>query len=85
MKRTQLYLDDHLWNTLHARAKTRQTTVSALVREAVREWYVARPEERANAMRAFVGIRKAAPGEPDAVTMVRNLRSGQRIDRVRAK
>ncbi len=37
MRRTQLYLDDQLWNALHARALSQKTTVSQLVREAIRE------------------------------------------------
>src|SRR5437667_9856495 len=46
MRRTQLYLDDHLWNALHARARSRRTTVSELVREALRERYLARRDEQ---------------------------------------
>ena len=85
MRRTQLYLDDHLWKTLHASAKCRRTTVSELVREAIRERYVGRRDERMKAMRAFVGSRKPVPGEPDAVEIVRSLRRGGRLDRLTAK
>jgi hypothetical protein len=35
MGRTQLYLDDNLWNVLHTRARTGKTTISELVLEAV--------------------------------------------------
>ena len=85
MRRTQLYLDEHLWSTLHARARSRRTTVSELVREALRERYVGQREERMKAMRAFVGIRKAASGTPGAVEIVRGLRRGGRLDRLLAK
>jgi len=85
VRRTQLYLDDHLWKTLHARARSRRTTVSALVREAVRERYLGPRDERMKAMQAFVGIRKPAPGEPDAVEIVRGLRGGDRLDRLAAQ
>ena len=63
MRRTQLYLDDHLWNALHTQARSRKTSVSELVREAMRERYSAKREEQAKAMQEFVGIRKdrAAP------------------------
>ena len=56
-----------------------------MVREALRERYVGQREERMKAMRAFVGIRKAAPGTPGAVEIVRGLRHGDRLDRLAAK
>jgi predicted DNA-binding protein len=85
VRRTQLYLDDELWKTLHARARRQETTVSALVREAVRERYIGKREERVKAMQALVGIRKQAPEAPDAIEIVRRLRGGQRLDRLAAK
>jgi len=85
MRRTQLYLDDHLWNALHARARSQRTTISSLVREAVREHYLGDRDERMAAMQAFVGIRRRAAGEPDAVEVVRGLRRGSRLDRLAAK
>ena len=84
VRRTQLYLDDHLWNALHARARSQQTTISELVREAVRERYLGHREERMKAMQEFVGIRKVR-SEPDAVEYVRSLRRGDRLDRLREK
>jgi hypothetical protein len=56
-----------------------------LVREALRERYVGARDERMKAMRAFVGIRKADSGTPDAVEIVRSLRRGGRLDRLTAK
>lgn len=56
-----------------------------MVREALREHYVGPRDERMKAMRAFVGIRKAASGTPDAVEIVRGLRRGDRLDRLAAK
>jgi hypothetical protein len=67
VRRTQLYLDDHLWDALHARARSRKTTISELVREAVRERYVGKQEERMRAMKEFVGIRKKRSEDPGAV------------------
>ena len=58
MKRTQLYLDDDLWHALHARARSQGTTISDLVRQATREQYLGKLDERRQAMQAFVGIRK---------------------------
>ncbi len=82
LRRTQLYLDEHLWNALHARARNRKTMISGLVREAVRERYLARQDQQMKAMQEFVGIRKERSGAPDAVKYVRSLRRGNRLDRL---
>lgn len=82
MRRTQLYLDDHLWNALRTRARSRKTTVSALVREAVRERYLGKRDERIKAMREFVGIRKDDPDTVDAVDYVQELRRDNRLKRL---
>ena len=82
MRRTQLYLDDRLWNALHARARSQKTTVSELVREAARERYLGRRDEQLKAMQEFVGIRKERADPVDAVEYVRSLRQGDRLDRL---
>ncbi|MCE5307081.1 MAG: ribbon-helix-helix domain-containing protein [Acidobacteriales bacterium] len=85
MRRTQLYLDDHLWDALHARARSGKTTVSELVREAVRERYFGRRDEQMKAMREFVGSRKGRTETLDAVEYVRSLRKSSRLDRLHSK
>ena len=85
MRRTQLYLDDRLWSALHARARLQQTTISELVRQAVRDCYVPEADERRKAMEALVGIRGRAPARPGALQTVRGLRRGSRIERLAAK
>ena len=85
MRRTQLYLDDSLWNVLHERARNRKTTVSELMREAVRERYLGKREERTKAMQEFVGIGKDSSGTSDAMEYIRKLRRGGRLDRLRRK
>jgi hypothetical protein len=82
MRRTQLYLDDHLWNALHACARSRKTTVSELVRQAVRERYLGRRDEQMKAMQEFVGIRKDRSIPLDVVDYVRSLRRSDRLDRL---
>lgn len=82
MRRTQLYLDDQLWNALHARARSQKTTVSELVRQAVRERYIGDLDSRRAAMQNFVGIRKADAENHDARLEVRRLRQGSRLDRL---
>ena len=85
MRRTQLYLDESLWSALHARAKRQKTTISELVRDAIRELYMGKIEERREAMQSFVGIRKGVRTTEDAVETVRKLRRGSRLDRLATK
>jgi hypothetical protein len=82
MRRTQLYLDDHLWSALHARARTQNTSISELVREAVRDRYFGKRDEQKKAMQEFVGIRKGRSEPLDAVETVRSLRRGNRLDQI---
>jgi hypothetical protein len=56
--------------------------VSELVREAVRERYLGKRDEQANAMQEFVGIRKESSQPVDAVEYVRSLRRGDRLQRL---
>lgn len=82
MRRTQLYLDDQLWGALHARARREKTTVSNLVRQAVRERYLGDREQRRAAMQQFVGIRKSHAASADSTEEVRRLRRGSRLERL---
>jgi hypothetical protein len=79
VKRTQLYLDDDLWLALHARARQEATTISDLVRQAARERYLGKVEERRAAMQAFVGVRKDRDDLRDSSEYIRELRRGRRI------
>ena len=58
MRRINLYLDDKLWNALRTRARSEGTTVSDLARQAARERYLGKLDERRKAMQALVGIRR---------------------------
>jgi hypothetical protein len=83
MRRTQLYLDDDLWNALHARARQEKTTISDLVRQAARQRYMGDLDERRKAMLAFVGIRKDRKDLPDSTEeYVRSLRRDTRLERL---
>jgi len=85
MKRTQLYLDDDLWNALHQRARREGASISELVRQSARERYLGGLEGRREAMRAFVGIRRDRTDVPDSVKYVRELRRGNRLQRLEKK
>jgi predicted DNA-binding ribbon-helix-helix protein len=82
MRRTQLYLDDQLWKTLHERAKSTGTTISELVRTAARERYVGNLQERRSAMQALVGLRKDRYNFKNSEEYVRRLRRGIRLERI---
>jgi Arc/MetJ family transcription regulator len=82
VRRTQLYLDDDLLAALRARARLLGTTISSLVREAVRERYVGKLEARSAAMQAFAGSRKDRPEFADSAAYVRGLRRGNRLSSV---
>ena len=85
MRRTQLYLEEDIWTALHVRARRERTTVSELVRQAVRERYAAPADKRREAMLAFIGSARREAGVPDAVTQVRELRRGRRLERLGIK
>jgi hypothetical protein len=82
MKRTQLYLDENIWEGLHVRAKSENTTISDLVRRAIEAQYFSNLERRAKAMKAIIGIRPASPSDLDSTEEVRLLREGDRFARL---
>jgi hypothetical protein len=77
MKRTQLYLHDDIWKVLHIRARQQHTSVSDLVREAVREKYGNSTASRAQAMRGLIGLWKNREDLPDTNAYIRKLRKGK--------
>jgi tRNA uridine 5-carbamoylmethylation protein Kti12 len=83
VKRTQLYLDDDLWQALHSRARQDHTTISDLVRQAAREKYLGNFDERRKAMLAVIGLRKNRSDIQDATEYVRELRRDSRMERLR--
>jgi Arc/MetJ family transcription regulator len=82
MRRTQLYIDDDLWGTLRIRAQAAGTSVSDLVRQAVREKYSTGLAGRQQAMRAFAGIWKDRSDLADPEAYLRRLRKGSRMKRL---
>ena len=82
MRRTQLYMEDDLWKALHAEARRERTTISDLVRRAVRERYPANREKRRAAMMAWAGLWKDRDDLPETEEYVRNLRDDHRLDRL---
>jgi hypothetical protein len=85
MRRTQLYLEDDLWATLHATALLQGATLSELVRTAVRERYLGNQQERRAAMLGIVGLWKDRPGMESAESIIRNLRDDDRRERLESR
>lgn len=82
MRRTQLYLDDDLWNALRAQARSSGTTISELARRAIRERYLGDRDKRKAAMTAIIGIRGDRKDMDNPEDYVRELRRGSRLDRL---
>jgi hypothetical protein len=82
MRRTQLYLDNDIWKALHVRSRQQRTSISELVRQAVRERYGSSPANRRQAMAALVGMWKDRDDLPDTTTYIRRLRKGKRLKRI---
>ena len=82
MKRTQLYLNEDIWKALHIRARQRKTSISELVRQAVREKYGRSAADRREAMQALVGIWKNREDLADSEQYMRRLRKGKRLRRI---
>jgi hypothetical protein len=82
MKRTQLYLNEDIWKALHVLSRQQGTSISELVRQAVRDKYGSSPASRRQAMQALVGIWKDRKDLPDSTALVRRLRKGKRLKRI---
>jgi plasmid stability protein len=82
VKRIQIYLDDDLWQALHLRARHTSSTLSELVRKAVRERYLPSPAARRAALLAIVGMRKDLPVTEDSTAYIRRLRRDTRRERL---
>ena len=82
MRRTQLYLNEDIWKLLHIRSRQQGTSISELVRQAVRDKYGSSPARRRQAMQALVGMWKDRKDLPDSTAYVRRLRKGKRLRRI---
>ena len=82
MKRTQLYLNEDIWKALHVRSRQLGTSISELVRQAVREKYGSSQAARREAMQALVGLWKDRSDLSDSEAYVRRLRKGKRLTRI---
>jgi hypothetical protein len=82
VKRTQLYLEDDLWKTLHVLARQSGSTVSELARRALREKYLDGAGKRKEALLSVIGLWKDRTDLPDTEEYVRGLRKDDRLRRI---
>ncbi len=82
MKRTQLYLEDDLWKTLHILARQSGSTVSELARTALREKYLGDAAKRKEALLSAIGLWGDRDDLPDTENYIRSLRKGDRLERL---
>lgn len=78
MHRTQLYLEEDLWQALRLNAQQQGTTVSELVRRAARDAYLHSAEMRKQAMLNWIGARRDWPDAVDTDAYIRDLRKDHR-------
>jgi hypothetical protein len=87
VRRTQLYLEDDLWQALRLRARQSGSTMSELVRRAVRDAYMGAAIDRKAAMTAVIGLWKDRADIGDPHEYVRKLRratgKATRLDRLK--
>jgi len=82
VKRTQLYLEEDVWKVLQIMARQTGTSISDLVRKAVRERYVASKANREQVLMSVVGLWKDRSDLPETDTYIRRLRKGSRLGRL---
>lgn len=85
MRRTQLYLEDSVWNALRIHSRESGLSMSELVRKALREKYLGSADRRKEALKAIVGLWKDRTDLPDTETWIRSIRRGSPHRRLKAK
>ena len=83
MRRTQLYLEDDVWRVLQIRARQSGSTMSELVRKAIRDTYICNSNDRKAAMAGIMGLWKDRSDIGDPQEYVRKLRKDTRLDRLK--
>jgi hypothetical protein len=81
-RRTQLYLDEEIWKALHIYSRQRCTSISHLVREAIRDRYAISPANRSKAMQALVGLWRDREDLQNTDKYLRRLRRGKRLSKI---
>jgi hypothetical protein len=82
MKRTQLYLEEETWKVLEILGRQTGTSVSDLVRRAIREKYLSGGNSRQAVLESVVGLWKDRDDLPSTSAYIRALRKGKRLRRL---
>jgi len=82
VKRIQLYLEEDLWKTLHIVARQSGSTISELVRTALREKYLGDAAKRKEALHSAIGLWGDRNDLPDTEQYIRGLRNDGRLRRI---
>ena len=82
MKRTQLYIEEDVFKALRRISKERSTTISELVRDALRKVYIGeRPADTEFILRETAGLWKDREDIKSAEEYVRAMRKDTRRER----
>ena len=82
MKRTQVYLEEDIWKLLQILARQSKTSISDLVRTAIREKYFGGPKRRTTAFQSIVGLWAGRTDLKDTELFIRDLRKDDRLTRL---
>jgi hypothetical protein len=74
VRRTQLYLEDDMWQVLQLRARQSGDSMSELVRKAIRDVYLGDQADRKTAMTGIMGLWRDRNDIGDPQEYVRKLR-----------
>ncbi len=85
MKRTQIYLEEGIYNTLKVISKTRRSTVSELIRQAIRVMYKDQKQNKIEKFDNACGIWAKRDDLRNPSKYVRGLRKGRRLERLGLK
>ncbi len=84
MKRTQIYLDEEMSKMLSALSRQRGMTVSELIRDSIHEKYISgKSLDKGSLARQIGGIWKKRKDTGNIDPIVRALRKGRRVERLR--
>ncbi len=75
-------MEESVWKLLEVLARQSRSSVSDLIRQAVREKYVHTNGNRAEVFRSVAGLWRGRTDLPETATYVRRLRKGRRWTRM---
>jgi len=75
-------MDEDIWKVLEIKARETRSTISDLVRAAVREKYLASPIRKTELLKSIAGLWHDRDDLGDTEAYVRRVRRGDRIRRL---